>query len=514
MALTATAFRKAHEMTGALPLSTLDVLEMTHVIALTVLDDMRLVIEPQEIARDAEHNSATFRIVAQPASLDGFVCRAEVATVQGTNHRLVVDGEFSLTSDIAVQGTNTLQLVYSDGDAVIRKTYKTPFHVSASINAIDPSEPEYENGIGQLQRACFANAVGDNSGIQFYNVSDQPLDFVAWPPGSGEGLDEALADTLYLRLDGANPMQGSVGIIGPNRGVSWGESSIQGALYSTGNQLVMRLPLGDPPLVIEPNSGASAQRSPVITQASGDARYIQPAALDPYLLKSGGQMTGPLITASGSGTTNPGIGIGDNGTGFSRAGAYLILAVGGGMAVQWSTTEMFMAQRLNMATMGITNLGDPTAAQDAVNRRTMDAAIAAIPRPTVPAVRTYIANEVTIGTTDQVFFDQPFFTADNQPRTILITIQPEFDGGTPSQFSDLIYTTNLSVGLQSRITVYGTAAGYMHGTACFAATVTPVSAQIQVQLSVRQNQAGTTALIQVGSRTNLRTYVTIQEMTQ
>ena len=510
-------------MTGGLPITPLDVLEMTHVIALTVLEDMRLVIEPQEIARDAEHNSATFRIVQQPASLDSFVCRAEVATVQGTNHRLVIDGEFTLTSDIAVQGTNTLQLVYSDGEAVIRKTYKTPFHVSASINAIDPSEPEYENGIGQLQRACFANAVGGDSGIQFYNVADQPLDFVAWPPGSGEGLDEATANLLYLRLDGTRPMNASVGFNGPNRGVTWEDAAIQGAIYSTGTQLVMRRALGNTPIAIEDNSGSPGTRSPIITELMGDQRYLREInANDLYLAKSGGQMSGPLITAPGGSTTNPGLAIGENSTGFFRAGGTLLLSVGGQLYSQYlgSPPSLMMVVPINMATQGIQSMADPrdgpTGAQDAVNRRTMDAAIAAIPRPTVPASRVFIPNEVTIATAAVEFFNQPFFTNDNSARTIVVTVYPQFSGGQPSSFYDLEYSTNLSVGLVERSTVYPTAQGYMGGgqAVCFAVTVTPVSAQIQVSLSVRMMAANPGPdLIQIGSRATQRSYVLIQEMT-
>lgn len=413
----------------ASPVPLIEALEVSHIIQLTVLDDMRLFIYPAEVARDAEHNSATFRIARQPSSLDGFVCRAEVQTSQGTNYRLVENGEFVLTADIAVQGINTLQLIYSDGAQIVRKTYQAPFHVSRSINAVDPSDPDFENGLAQLQQAAFADAIGSSTGIEFYNIAEQPLKFVPWPAGSGGGLDEATANLLYLRQDG-------------------------------------------------------------------------------------GQMRGPLITMGGGSVTNPGLAIGDNATGFFRAGNTLLLSVGGALFAQWlqSPASVMFTVPLNMATYPINNVGAPATPTDAANRAYVDNAVAAVPRPNVPAARTYLPNEVTIGTTDQVFFDQPFFTNDNTPRTILIMIQPEFDGGTQSQFSDLIYTTNLSAGLQSRITVYGTAAGYMHGTACFAATVTPASNQIQVQLSVRCAATPTTALIQVGSRTNLRSYVTIQEM--
>lgn len=505
-------------MTGTLPLSTLDVLEMTHVIALTVLDDMRLVIEPQEIARDAEHNSATFRIVQQPALLDQYVCRAEVSTVQGTNHRLVIDGEFSLTNDIAVTGTGSLQLVYSDGEAVILKTYKVPFHVSASINAIDPSEPEYENGLAQITRAAFANAIGDASGIQFYNVTNQPLDFVAWPAGSGEGLDEATADLLYVRQDGRSLMSGDLrmiaqaGIDAPI-GVYIGgrQASIMWA-----NALQLRRGQAGEPVQVANNDGSAA--SDVLTVQTGDARYPTLAYSETaYARLAGANFTGPLITAPGGSLTNPGLGIGDNATGFYRAGGTLLLSVGGALYAQWlqGPPSVMFTVPLNMATYAITNVADPIAPQDAVNRRTMDAAIAAIPRPAVPASRTYIATEVTITPSPQEFFNQPFFTPDNASRTILVTVYPQFADGTPSAFYDLEYSTGLSVGLVERTTVYPTAQGYMGGGAvpCFAATVTPVSGQIQVSLSVRQMAGGTNALVQIGSRATQRSYVVIQEMT-
>lgn len=80
-----------------------------------------------------------------------------------------------------------------------------------------------------------------------------------------------------------------------------------------------------------------------------------------YLLRSGGQMTGPLISAPGTSVTNPGIAFGDNATGFWRSGQFLVLSIGGGMAWQCSTAEMFMAQRLNMATQQIINVGNPDA---------------------------------------------------------------------------------------------------------------------------------------------------------
>lgn len=504
-------------LTDDLP-PTLQALEVAHLIKLTVLDDMRLIIEPAEIARSGEHNSATFFIASQPDSLDGFVCRAEVQTTAGTTYRLVVDGEFSLTSDIAVQGINRLQLVYSDGVEIIRKTYQAPFHVSQSVHAVDESDPEFQDGLGQITRAAFANAVGDDSGIQFYNIASQPLDFVAWPPGSGEGLDEATADLLYVRQDGRSLMSGDLrmiaqaGIDAPI-GVYIGgrQASIMWA-----NALQLRRGQAGEPVQVANNDGSAA--SDVLTVQTGDQRYLTPAVADNhYLMRAGGQMQGPLITAPGGTVTSPGLGIGDNATGFFRAGTTLLLSVGGALYAQWlgSPASVMFTVPLNMATYPINNVGAPGAATDAANRAYVDNAVASVPRPTVLAARAYVANEVTINQTPQAFFDQPFFTNDNSPRTILITVYPQFAGGTGGSFYDLEYTTTLSVGLVERSTVYPTAQGYMGGgqAICFAVTVTPVSSQILVTLSVREMSNNPNAITQIGSRETQRSYVVIQEMT-
>lgn len=87
-----------------------------------------------------------------------------------------------------------------------------------------------------------------------------------------------------------------------------------------------------------------------------------------YLALGGGSMNGPLIAATGSGLTNVGLGIGDNTTGFYRVGSTVALALGGTLNVQFMTTGMFMGVPLNMATQRITNVGNPTAAGDALSQ--------------------------------------------------------------------------------------------------------------------------------------------------
>lgn len=97
-----------------------------------------------------------------------------------------------------------------------------------------------------------------------------------------------------------------------------------------------------------------------------------PPDLAPYLLKSGGQMTGPLITQNGSSNTNLGLALGENSTGFWKSALYLIMSVGGQTAMQCSSSEMMLGVRLNAATQQITNVGSPTSPGDATNRTYVD----------------------------------------------------------------------------------------------------------------------------------------------
>jgi hypothetical protein len=95
--------------------------------------------------------------------------------------------------------------------------------------------------------------------------------------------------------------------------------------------------------------------------------------LSPYLARSGGQMTGPLIVAPGTGVTNPGLAIGDNSTGFYRTGNVVVPVVSGQMIMQWFYDSIMLTVPLNAATQRIYNLADATADADALNRRVGDA---------------------------------------------------------------------------------------------------------------------------------------------
>lgn len=101
-----------------------------------------------------------------------------------------------------------------------------------------------------------------------------------------------------------------------------------------------------------------------LTQADGDARY---------LARIGGQMTGPLIAASGTGVTNPGLAIGDNATGFYRTGNVVVVSIAGAMTMQWFYDNLMCIVPLNMASQRITALADATVGMDALNRQSADA---------------------------------------------------------------------------------------------------------------------------------------------
>jgi len=94
--------------------------------------------------------------------------------------------------------------------------------------------------------------------------------------------------------------------------------------------------------------------------------------LSPYLRKEGGQMTGTLISAPGTGVTNPGVAIGDNSTGFLKSGTYIGIIASGQLVAQANPNEWQMAVPLNMSIRQIINLGEPTAQNHATTRNYVD----------------------------------------------------------------------------------------------------------------------------------------------
>ena len=314
-------------------------------VSLSVLSDMRLIISPTEIARAGEHNSALFRIISQPPSLDAYTCRAEVMTAEGTTYRLVVDGEFRLTFDMAVAGINRLQLVYSDGIDVTRKTVVGTFQVTPSLNAIDEGNPDFVDGLAQLQSAAFANVTYDSSGglLAFYNVTMQPRGSVIIAGGGGGGIPDV------------PPVNGAYARTFAGGTAAWTDFAALGVagLYSpefTG-------------VPTAPTAGAGNSTTQLAT-----TQYVS----RDFLPRAGGQMAGPLIASPGTGLTNCGLAIGDNATGFYRTGNVVVPTVSGALIMQWFVDSVFMAVTLNMAAQKITTLADATAPQDALNLRTAD----------------------------------------------------------------------------------------------------------------------------------------------
>jgi hypothetical protein len=93
-----------------------------------------------------------------------------------------------------------------------------------------------------------------------------------------------------------------------------------------------------------------------------------------YLDKSGGQMTGPLITRDGGSATNPGLAIGDNSTGFYRSGGQLLVTtVSGQIVMQLQPTIGAFFIPVNFTGKPLNSVGDPVLPDDALNLRTGDA---------------------------------------------------------------------------------------------------------------------------------------------
>jgi hypothetical protein len=94
-----------------------------------------------------------------------------------------------------------------------------------------------------------------------------------------------------------------------------------------------------------------------------------------YLSRAGGQMAGPLITRDGGSAANPGIGIGENSTGFYRTGggtSLLVTTVSGVIVMQLQPTVSAFFTSCNFTGKPINGVGDPILVDDALNLRTGD----------------------------------------------------------------------------------------------------------------------------------------------
>jgi hypothetical protein len=104
--------------------------------------------------------------------------------------------------------------------------------------------------------------------------------------------------------------------------------------------------------------------------------YAPLDALDAYLPRTGGQMTGTLITRDGGSAANPGVAVGENSTGFYRTGGggpgLLVTTVSGQIVMQLQPTIAAIFTQLDMANNRITSLADAAQPGDALNLRTAD----------------------------------------------------------------------------------------------------------------------------------------------
>lgn len=165
------------------------------------------------------------------------------------------------------------------------------------------------------------------------------------------------------------PANGNVGI------------SAAGALVFTTSSIVARFNI---PLQV---SGDPTQPLGVATKQYVDAVSGQ---LGNYLPLAGGQLTGPLITAAGSGGSLLGIGVGNNTTGlWTSGGNALVLQTGGATNLFLSPTGNTIGQSTTMATgTTFTLAADATQPMQAVTLRQMGAIVGGPYLPTAGGTLT------------------------------------------------------------------------------------------------------------------------------
>lgn len=296
---------------------------------------------------------------------------------------------------------------------------------------------------------------------------------------------------------------------------------------------------------------------PTIADQAATKRYADALVpdLDPYLRKDGGVMTGPLNVPDGT-VTVPGLGLGvADGTGLSRSLSAILLCVQGAPLVAFSAgaiPAVQFYQPLFLLNNRVQQIGDATAAGDALNMRTGDArylqlaaggivvgpmqvltppviaadaankgyvdgAVAA--SPAASRTLAYTPNEITIGATAATFLDVNFPMPGLGLRNILVTINPVFASSDPPGTTtwQVIYGTAL-IPLESMVIAYklgADATGFIRATAQFAAAVDASTGTVRVLLNLRLSGSGG-PLTQVGVggtiAPTMRTIVTVQDL--
>jgi hypothetical protein len=150
------------------------------------------------------------------------------------------------------------------------------------------------------------------------------------------------------------------------------EAPEDGAIYGRGGGAWTALEGSFASIASPQFTGEPTAPTPEVADASTLLATTQFVARD-ALLKSGGQMSGPLISMPGTNATNPGLAIGDNSTGFYRpSNGVLVVAAGGSSPAQFMPSVFACFVPINVSNNLIQAVADPVSDTDALNRRTGD----------------------------------------------------------------------------------------------------------------------------------------------
>lgn len=284
-----------------------------------------------------------------------------------------------------------------------------------------------------------------------------------------------------------------------------------------------------------------------------------------YLPRVGGSMDGPLITVAGTGPTNPGLGIGDNSTGFFRSGPGLLNVSAGGVGIaQFMSLVAAFFVPVNIGNNPINAVGDPANATDALNLRTgdsrylqpaaadarylqlaaggiiagplqvltppvipndatnkgyVDNAIGAVATPTTLRTQAFEPNQVVIPspTGNVVIFDQNVDVPAVGLRYLLVTVDPLFACDQPATNPwSLVYACLLSPpGIVVPVLAFKIGNGttdFLRSPVSFRVVVDASPGSIRVQLMVRTDTVNP-PLTQLGANSTIASMHTVVTVT-